>query len=678
MEKKSEDKQKFENMYGVDKVKLIINKYTKEEKSSKTVGEEVGISATQIRRILAANGIEGKSLKTDDLLEKQIIEMYQNGKSFEQIARDLGNIVPSTASRIIKRNNIQQKPFFEARQTYNINNHFFSNINTEENAYFLGFLYADGNVDKNGSAITLCLHQQDSDVLYKFMNCLYNGKKPELIIVRDIYRTFTISNIQIREDLIKHGCVPNKTFNIRMPTTFDNVVLMKHFIRGLFDGDGFIAITKDKNFKRVVIGLTGFIDLLQGVSDFFKKELSIDCHLYKENRANEGIYNLSFSKQEDCIKYLKWVYNDANIYLDRKYEKHTEALKLLGEQIEKSNTYLPDTLLSYKGNKLSAKHVSSIPIEQKKEISEYLFNFFRKIGFPYDRESEENLKLDFYKLCNFNGKIENLEIKFAPECGNSIMKPFYKHFFDVVGEKNKKSMMQAFNDDELLKSVIDNRLGITYKETFNITGNMIRQGIRNSFAGFAASVFKPSIAKTIYDHFCDDSTVLDISAGFGQRLLGAAASTKVKKYIGIDPWSLQIESANKMIEFFKIQKAEMHQIGSEKFCPEELFEQIDFVFSSPPFYNKEIYCQEETQAYQNKSFAMFIECWWIKTAENVYKMLKNDGVFVVNMSQKFMNLMLCATNHLFKLEEIFSISFQRKHLGSGQDSQDVFYVLKKI
>ena len=159
--------------------------------------------------------------------------------------------------------------------------------------------------------------------------------------------------------------------------------------------------------------------------------------------------------------------------------------------------------------------------------------------------------------------------------------------------------------------------------------------------------------------------------------MGAASSNKVKKYIGIDPWSLQIESANKMIEFFKINKAEMHKIGSEKFCPNELINQIDLCFSSPPFYNKEIYCLEESQAYHNKSFAQFVEDWWIKTAGNVHKTLKSDGIFIVNMSKKFMEIMLLSAKHLFKLEDTFCISVQRKHLGSGQDSQDIFYVLKK-
>jgi hypothetical protein len=325
-------KQKYETSYGADKIKSIISKYVNDKKSSRTIAAETGISNTQIRRILAANDIEGKSIKTNDDLEKQIIDMYINGKSFEQIARELGNIDATTAGRIIKRNNIEKRTHSESRQEYDINNNFFTNIDSEENAYFLGFLYADGNVDKDGNSITICLHQRDIDVLEKFMNFLYNGEKPKLRIDREIYRAFTITNKQMREDLIKHGCVPNKTFNIRMPTTFDDPVLIKHFIRGLYDGDGCITIGKD-NDNRIRTVLTGFIDMLSGVKDLLKKELSIEAHLYKEKRGSEGIFNLFISDLEGSYKFIKWLYSDATVYMERKYQKHLEALKIFDEKM---------------------------------------------------------------------------------------------------------------------------------------------------------------------------------------------------------------------------------------------------------------------------------------------------------------------------------------------------------
>jgi len=93
-------------------------------------------------------------------------------------------------------------------------------------------------------------------------------------------------------------------------------------------------------------------------------------------------------------------------------------------------------------------------------------------------------------------------------------------------------------------------------------------------------------AKTIYDTYCpDNGLVLDISVGFGQRMLGAAASKKVKHYVGIDPWKRTIDSVNMMKDEVK-SSAELICIGSELFDSEQEF---DLCFSSPPFYDKEIY-----------------------------------------------------------------------------------------
>jgi hypothetical protein len=97
-------------------------------------------------------------------------------------------------------------------------------------------------------------------------------------------------------------------------------------------------------------------------------------------------------------------------------------------------------------------------------------------------------------------------------------------------------------------------------------------------------------------------------------MLGAMACKNVKKYIGLDPWDKQINSTMNVQNFLGIneEKVELYQTGSEVFCPDELVGTIDFCFSSPPFFDKEIYCDEPSQAYYGKSIQEFINDWWRK------------------------------------------------------------------
>lgn len=236
-------------------------------------------------------------------------------------------------------------------------------------------------------------------------------------------------------------------------------------------------------------------------------------------------------------------------------------------------------------------------------------------------------------------------------------------------------MYEAFYDDRKLMKVIRNRMGIDYKESFNITGNMIRQGFRNSRVAFAASIFKPSLAKFVYDRFApDNAVVLDTSAGFGQRMLGAMASDKVKRYIAYDPWVDTISALREISKFFDFgERVELCNFGSERIDLAE--ESVDFVFSSPPFYDKEVYSSSSDQAYQGRGFYDFVDEWWVETAKRVHAAMKPDSLFVLNMNERMADIMLLRVADLFAKEDEYWIDYKRKHL--GKDGRDMFFVLRR-
>ena len=82
---------------------------------------------------------------------------------------------------------------------------------------------------------------------------------------------FSIRNAQLHDSLIKQGCVPNKSLILTFPDI--NVVsedLVRHFIRGYFDGDGCLSFNKNKyctpNIS--ILGTKQFLEKLETISNF--------------------------------------------------------------------------------------------------------------------------------------------------------------------------------------------------------------------------------------------------------------------------------------------------------------------------------------------------------------------------------------------------------------------------
>lgn len=135
----------------------------------------------------------------------------------------------------------------------NLNHDIFENIDTEQKAYWLGMLYADGYIKtrKNINSIQICLGLKILDSYHvekfsKFVESSLPLKTRSTKLGTD-QAMVAVSSVKMGKDLIRHGCVPRKSLILKPPTKTtlpDN--LNRHFIRGFFDGDGCICITKEK------------------------------------------------------------------------------------------------------------------------------------------------------------------------------------------------------------------------------------------------------------------------------------------------------------------------------------------------------------------------------------------------------------------------------------------------
>ena len=124
-----------------------------------------------------------------------------------------------------------------------------------------------------------------------------------------------------KEDLIKQGCVPKKSLILNFPTE-DQVPqnLIRHFIRGYFDGDGWFTNT-ESCFQIGIIGTEDFIKGFLDNIEIYNKENKI-FNVHRENGAKRYV----FGAYSDVLNFLNWIYKDATIYLDRKYEHYLDFI----------------------------------------------------------------------------------------------------------------------------------------------------------------------------------------------------------------------------------------------------------------------------------------------------------------------------------------------------------------
>ena len=208
----------------------------------------------------------------------------------------------------------------------------FENIDTEEKAYWLGFLYADGYVNANEDKIELCLAEKDFHHLEKFKNFIGLPNKICYRATTKAYR-YSFRSTNCKQDLIKQGCVPKKSLILHFPTTEQvSDALLRHFLRGYFDGDGWFTNT-ELCFEAGFISSQDFINsFLAKIESFI--DVKIDSTVKNVHREN-GAKKYSFYSKHDVTVFLDFLYQDSSIYLDRKYEHYLD-FKMNGSKYHKT------------------------------------------------------------------------------------------------------------------------------------------------------------------------------------------------------------------------------------------------------------------------------------------------------------------------------------------------------
>jgi|SRR5882724_622853 len=243
-----------------------------------------------------------------------------------------------------------------AHTKYHINKNLFNKIDCEWKAYFLGIMYADGYVNKNGTQASLTQTEKDKEILEKLNKLLYPQGRPLLFhdprpnllkkkakYITNPYFTLSITDKCIIQDLIKLGCFNRKSLTLRFP---NNDILPKKFVfdfvRGYFDGDGCISIFN--NGKSRTWNLAGTQDFLSQIQVFF-----CDLNIKSSLTPNGSIFYLKCHHIKDLKKIYRLLYHKASIFLDRKFQILNKEIKSDSSSSKHKGVYFENFTKKWRG-----------------------------------------------------------------------------------------------------------------------------------------------------------------------------------------------------------------------------------------------------------------------------------------------------------------------------------------
>lgn len=355
-----------------------MNKYG----SGKAIARETGYAETSIQRYLKLYGLNKPQQLSKCSDKDWLIEQYKNGKTIREIAKLAGSstrtvleynqkyqldpnvlnpnyhkdyysrewleeqvhlhgnglaiskatgLPANSINRWINHYGLVERKY-TTKQKCNQNDDYFEVIDTEEKAYWLGFIMADGCMYERqnpvGSRYTLSIKLKSTDIehLEKFKQAIeYDGTVKIITSKRNETVTCSaeirVNSYKMCTDLIGHGIIPRKSGVECIPSTVPSELTV-HFIRGFVDGDGHIggSMLKGKSPSFSVSSSSEVI--ISQVDKWFEETHSINL----SRTHSRNMYSVYTSSKVKALLTIEILYSNANVYLTRKYEKAHELI----------------------------------------------------------------------------------------------------------------------------------------------------------------------------------------------------------------------------------------------------------------------------------------------------------------------------------------------------------------
>ena len=297
--------------------------------SCATIARKVNKSHDYVWNLLKKKGYRTQRnimerLSTEE--QAKICEMYKKRIPTSEILKQFPFIkTQNTIIKVVRNNGIEiRRPGAAPRIE---NEDFFEDINTEQKAYILGLLIADGAViypNKKSPVWTITLNDRDAYLLYDIVHIIGIDKK---ICHTRNESVLTVTSQKMVDDLKKYGVVPRKSFKSYFPFEVDSI-MYPHLIRGIFDGDGGIS----KN----ICYFYGCYKMMEDLQEVLFQEIGLRKRTITVRPTN-GADSFAFSAQKDLIAFYHYIYDDATIWMKRKKDKFY-LLECIKSSITNANT----------------------------------------------------------------------------------------------------------------------------------------------------------------------------------------------------------------------------------------------------------------------------------------------------------------------------------------------------
>lgn len=379
-----------------------------------TISNSTPFTSCTLARKFRENGIELRprypELSTNEI--ESIVNRYQDGETVTEISFDLKHSQDFISDTLRKAGvKLRSRPEFlilahqkdgnNYKRKYPIDESAFETV-AEESAYWAGFLMADGCV--HSSNVSLTLQHRDLSHIEKFRDFLKSSHKISTISVKSpssdkFYpqATYTFSSAKIVNSLKIFGITPRKSLTAKVKGLENN----RHFWRGVIDGDGSLGL--DKRGNTAYISLVGSQYLMKQFLSFVKS--IVDTKAKVNQHHSIFAVGLACQKAFDVISVL---YNDCNIYLDRKYKSFQEISKRRAE-ISQNQGELNE--LTLKIGQLYLQGVSGVKISKetgasKSAVYEHLKRYEKITGEKVPRRFKTR-QLPTGKRYRLDGKCKN-------------------------------------------------------------------------------------------------------------------------------------------------------------------------------------------------------------------------------------------------------------------------------
>ena len=322
---------------------------------------------------------------------------------------------------------------------------------------------------------------------------------------------------------------------------------------------------------------------------------------------------------------------------------------------------------------------SLVMSKRAKVMIDTMIHFFEKHHpkFPFREFDMHDVRKNFYDLCDLNlkdnifpkEKCKTVHEKYDdyvgnfPEWGMGIVN--FSANYNIIADAfmNRERMKCSYDrspspitmweDQTDLKQILSPIWRLHPKCEMPLKNNLYIEGVR--VGAYFATQFKPSVAKAFYD-FTKSKKVLDTSSGWGDRMAGFFAS-KAEEYYGMDPngdlhqtyhsmamqYNQWLGAENPKSEFgdnwFQVEgkkKVKIYRSPAEDLPWDEIPDDIDIMFSSPPYFATERYAEgskfENDQSWSRyNSYEAWRDGFYLPVMNKVFEKLAPGGWLMVNI-----------------------------------------------